>query len=122
MKKFVKRLLKWTGITLGVVIIALILIPVFFKDQLKDLVVREVNKTLNAELSLGDFDLTFLSTFPNMTVVLDETKLTGTATFDKVTLADVDSYIWGNPASHAMLSGTEKQLVEGMPETVFAGE
>lgn len=89
MKKVIKKFLKWTGILLLLIIIALILIPIFFKDQIKELVVDEVNKTLNAELSLGDFDLTFISTFPNMTAVLSETKLQGVDQFKDVTLADI---------------------------------
>lgn len=89
MKKFVKKFLKWTGITLLLLIIAIILIPILFKDQIKELVVDEVNKTLNAELSLGDFDLTFLSSFPNVTAVLYDTKLQGIDDFKDVTLADV---------------------------------
>lgn len=89
MKKVIKKILKWTGITLVLVIIALILIPIFFKDQIKDLVINEVNKTLTAKLSLRDFDLTFISTFPNMTAVLYDTKLQGTDKFKDVTLAEI---------------------------------
>ena len=89
MKKIIKKLLKWTGITLLLLIIALILIPIFFKDELKQLVIDEVNKSLTAELSLDDFDLTFFSTFPNMTIALHDAKLTGLNEFKGVKLADI---------------------------------
>lgn len=89
MKKFIKKFFKWTGITLLVLIILLILVPILFKDQIKEMVIKEVNKSLTAELSLGDFDLTFLSTFPNMTVELTDAKLTGLKEFKGVTLADL---------------------------------
>jgi len=88
-KKILKKFLKWTGISLILIIIALILIPIFFKDQLKDIVIAEVNKSLNAELSLDDFDLTFISTFPRMTVVLNGAKLQGKDDFKDVTLMDI---------------------------------
>jgi hypothetical protein len=88
-KKILKKFLKWTGITLLLIIIALILIPIFFKDQLKEVVIAEVNKSLNAKLSLEDFDLTFISTFPNMTVVLNGAKLQGVKDFKDVTLVDI---------------------------------
>lgn len=87
--KLLKKVLKWSGITLLLVIIALILVPIFFKDEIKEMVIVEVNKTLNAELSLGDFDLTFISTFPNMTVELIDTKLEGINEFKGVTLASI---------------------------------
>ena len=64
-KSWLRRILKWTGIGLLLVLIALILIPVLFKDQLKELVITEINKELNAELSLGDFDLTFIRGVPD---------------------------------------------------------
>jgi uncharacterized protein involved in outer membrane biogenesis len=63
-KSLFKRILKWTGISFLLLLIALILIPIFFKDQLKQMVIDEVNKNLNAKLTIGDFDLTFISTFP----------------------------------------------------------
>lgn len=88
-KKILKKFLKWTGISLIFIIIALILVPIFFKDQLKDMVITEVNKSLNAKLSLKDFDLTFISTFPRMTVVLNEAKLEGVKDFKGVTLMDI---------------------------------
>ena len=92
-KSLLRRILKWTGITFLMLIIALILIPIFFKDQIKDLVIEEVNKNLNAELSLGDFDLTFLSTFPNMTVELNDTKLKGINEFKDVELMNVKQFV-----------------------------
>lgn len=88
-KSLVRRILKWSGITFLLLLVAIILIPIFFKDKLKDLVIKEVNKTLNAELELDDFDLTFLSTFPNLSVQLHGTRLKGVNEFAGVTLADI---------------------------------
>lgn len=87
--KIPMKLLKWTGILVFLVIIALIAIPYFFKDELKELVIDEVNKTLNAELALDDFDLTFFSTFPNMTIELIGVKLQGVDKFQNITLAEM---------------------------------
>lgn len=86
MKKRLKKILKWTGITFLVLLVALILIPIIFKNQIKEMVVDEVNKNLNAELTVGDFDLTFISTFPNMTIALHDTKLVGKDQFKGVEL------------------------------------
>ena len=89
MKKRLKKILKWTGISLFTLIVLLILIPIIFKDQIKEMVVDEVNKNLNAELHVGDFELTFFSTFPNMTVQLHDTKLTGKKEFKGVELVSM---------------------------------
>src|SRR5690606_32908959 len=88
-KSVLSKILKWTGVTFVLLLIAIILIPIFFKDKLKDMVIDEVNKTLNAKLELDDFDLTLLSTFPNLSVQLHGTRLKGLNEFEGVTLADV---------------------------------
>lgn len=91
-KSLMKKILKWSGIGFLALLIILILVPVLFKNQIKDLVIEEVNKSLNAELTMGDFDLTFLSTFPNMTVELNDTKLTGMGKFKGVELANIKQF------------------------------
>ncbi len=91
-KSLLKRILKWTGISFLLLLIILILVPIFFKDQIKELVIEEVNKSLNAKLSMGEFDLTFISTFPNMTVELNDTKLEGINEFKGVELVNVKQF------------------------------
>ncbi|MFN5845200.1 MAG: AsmA-like C-terminal region-containing protein, partial [Flavobacteriia bacterium] len=91
-KSPLKRILKWTGITLLFLLIILISIPFLFKDEIKKLVIDEVNKSLNAKLEMGEFDLTFVSTFPNMTIELNDTKLTGTGKFNGVELAYIKQF------------------------------
>jgi hypothetical protein len=88
-KSFIRRLFKWTGITLLFLIIAIILIPILFKDQIKELVLKEVSKSLKADVTIKDFDLTFLSTFPNVTIQLYDTKVTGRTEFKGVELANI---------------------------------
>ncbi|MDF3029355.1 MAG: AsmA family protein [Fluviicola sp.] len=88
-KSFIRRLFKWTGLTLLFLLIAIILVPIIFKDQIKEMVLKEVSKTLKADVTIKDFDLTFLSTFPNVTIQLYDTKVTGRTEFKGVELASV---------------------------------
>ncbi|WP_430405839.1 AsmA-like C-terminal region-containing protein [Fluviicola sp.] len=88
-KSFIRRLFKWTGLTLLFLLIAIILIPIIFKDEIKELVLKEVSKSLKADVTIKDFDLTFLSTFPNVTIQLYDTKVTGRTEFKGVELASV---------------------------------
>ncbi|MGJ8661272.1 MAG: AsmA family protein, partial [Bacteroidota bacterium] len=85
-KSWLKKILIGTGITFGLLVAAMILIPFFFKDKIKDLVIDEANKSLTATVELGDFDLTWFSTFPNLTVQLKDTKITGKDEFAGVEL------------------------------------
>ncbi len=91
-KSLFRRILKWTGIMLLLLIIALILIPILFKDQIKEMVLKEASKQLLADLSLEDFDLTFFSTFPNLSIKLYNTKLTGRDEFEGVELVNVKEF------------------------------
>lgn len=88
-KSFIRRLFKWTGLTLLFLLIAIILIPIIFKDQIKEMVLKEVSKSLKADVTIKDFDLTFLSTFPNVTIQLYDTKVTGRTEFKGVELASI---------------------------------
>lgn len=92
-KSLLRRILKWTGFTFLFLLIILIITPILFKDQIKELVIKEVNKSLNAKLSLGDFDLTFLSTFPNMTIELNDAKLVGMDKFKGVELVNIKQFV-----------------------------
>ncbi|MFA7273472.1 MAG: AsmA-like C-terminal region-containing protein [Crocinitomicaceae bacterium] len=85
-KSWLKKIFIGSGITLLIVIGAMIAIPFFFKDKLKDMVIDEANKSLTATVSLGDFDLTWFSTFPNLTVQLIDTKIVGKGAFEGVEL------------------------------------
>jgi hypothetical protein len=110
-KSLLRRILKWTGISFVILIIGLILIPVFFKDQIKQLVLDEVNKTLNAKLSIGEFDLTFISTFPNMTIELNDTKLEGVNQFKGVELANIKQFT-ANVRFWSVISGDQVEIDE----------
>lgn len=88
-KSFLRKLLKWSGISFLFLLILIILVPVLFKNEIKDMVLKEVSKSLKAEVTIEDFDLTFLSTFPNVTIQLFDTKVTGRTEYQGVELASI---------------------------------
>src|ERR1700749_4515670 len=82
-----KKILKITGITLLVLIIALIALPFLFKDKLVKLAKDEANKNLNAKVDFGNFDLSVISSFPDFRFSIDNVSVIGVGEFDKDTLA-----------------------------------
>jgi hypothetical protein len=88
-KSWFRRILKWTGYTILFLIAAIIIIPIVFKDEIKELVLDEVNTMLKADVEIKDFDLTFLSTFPNVTIQLYDVSVTGRTEFKGVKLAEI---------------------------------
>lgn len=91
-KSVLSKILKWTGISFLIVLILLIVLPFVFKDKIKELAIAEANKMLKADLALGDIDLTFISTFPNMTFVVEDISLTGRDDFENVKLLDIGKF------------------------------
>jgi hypothetical protein len=108
-KSIVRRILKWSGIGFLIALIGLILVPIFFKDEIKNMVIDEVNNSLNAKLSMGDFDLTFISSFPNMTIELNDTKLVGVGKFKDVELANIKQFV-ANVGFWSVVSGDQVEI------------
>ena len=82
-----KKILKITGITLLLLIVALIALPFLFKDKLVKLAKDEANKNLNAKVDFGNFDLSIISSFPDFRFSIDNVSIVGVGEFDKDTLA-----------------------------------
>ncbi|MBK7816435.1 MAG: hypothetical protein IPJ60_02105 [Sphingobacteriaceae bacterium] len=61
------------GITVGVVLLAAVLVPILFEDQIKGLFIKELNKSLATEVTLSEDDihLSLLKNFPDATVVFN---------------------------------------------------
>ena len=66
MNRFLKIFLKSLGIFLGVVILAMILIPLLFKSQILNKTKDEINKNVNAKVEFTDLSLSLFRHFPNM--------------------------------------------------------
>ncbi len=90
-KLILKKTLKITGISLGVLLVAMIAAPFLFKDQIKKAVVHAADKKLNAKLKVNDFSLNFFSNFPNATLSLNDAALSGVGDFAKDTLLKAKS-------------------------------
>jgi uncharacterized protein involved in outer membrane biogenesis len=88
-KSLIKRIFKYLGIFVVLIIAALILVPILFKDELKQLALDEANKMLKATVEVDDFDLTFISTFPDMTISFDGVRITGQDDFEGIKLVDL---------------------------------
>lgn len=86
-KSLFKRILKWTGITFLLLLILVIAAPFLFKDKLVQLVKKEANKSLNAKVDFGDFDLTLFSSFPDFRFKIQNVSVINVEPFNGDTLA-----------------------------------
>lgn len=86
-KSIFRRILKWTGITFLLLILAIIILPFIFKDKIIQLVKDEANKSLNAKVDFGEFDIALFSSFPDFRFKIDNVSVIGIGEFEKDTLA-----------------------------------
>ncbi len=90
-KSLVKRIAKWTGISLVVVLALLIILPLVFQKKIFQMVLNEANKNLLADVKIEDYELTFVSSFPNLILELKEVKISGREEFEGIDLIDASS-------------------------------
>ncbi|HET6415775.1 MAG TPA: hypothetical protein VFG22_05730, partial [Polyangiales bacterium] len=64
MKKPVKVTLIATASLLAALLVALILVPVLFKDRIIERLRVELNERIDATVTFSDIDVSLLSTFP----------------------------------------------------------
>jgi hypothetical protein len=108
-KSLVKRIFKWTGITILVLLILIIVAPFIFKDKIVALVKDEANKNLNAKVDFGDFDLTLISSFPDFKFVINEVSVIGINEFEGDTLAFIGQ-LSTNINLKSVISGDKYQV------------
>ncbi|MBX2973250.1 MAG: AsmA family protein [Flavobacteriales bacterium] len=89
MAKWTKRILLTLGILIVLLLGAAILIPILFKDRIEAAVKAEVNKNINAVVDWGDWDITILKSFPNLTVEVENVKVANVAPFEGIELARI---------------------------------
>jgi hypothetical protein len=88
-KSLLGRILKWSGITLVLLLIVAIALPFLFKDKIIEIAKNEINKNVNAKVSFGEFDLSLLSSFPDFRFSINDVKVVGIKEFEKDTLANI---------------------------------
>jgi len=86
-----KKVLKWTGITLLVLIVSIIAAPFVFKGKIVQKIKDEANNNLNAKVDFGDFDLTLISSFPRFTLTIDNVSVANINEFEGDTLFSAKS-------------------------------
>ena len=72
MNRTVKKTMKIAGITLGVILLLLLILPFAFQGKLAKLVKEEGNKMLNAQFDFRTLNISLLRNFPSASVSLED--------------------------------------------------
>jgi hypothetical protein len=86
MKKFIKILLS----ILFVLIVTIIAVPYFLKDDIEKFIKDEINNSVNAKIDYDDVSLSLLTDFPNLHLKIKNISIDGVQEFKNVRLAQID--------------------------------
>ena len=89
MAKWTKRILLTLVVLVVLILAAAILIPILFKDKIEAAVKKEVNNSINAVVDWGEWDITILKSFPDLTVEIENVKVSNVAPFEGIDLARI---------------------------------
>lgn len=78
------------GILLGLPLVALAVVPVFFRERIVARIKSEVNQSVNARINWRSSGLSIFGDFPNLTLELNGLSVSGVGRFAKDTLASVN--------------------------------
>ena len=104
-----KKFLKISGITLIVLLAAIISLPFIFKDKIVTKIKEEANKNLNAKLDFGDFDLSLIRSFPDFKFTIKNLSIVGMNEFAGDTLI-VSDEIMLNINLMSVINGSQYKI------------
>ncbi|APZ46896.1 hypothetical protein BW723_11645 [Polaribacter reichenbachii] len=90
-KSLEKRILKWSLITLLVLIIGLFSIPFLFKDKIVEMVSNTINNNINATVTFKETDLSLFRNFPLASINVNDIVVANKAEFKGDTLFKAES-------------------------------
>ena len=81
-----KKLFKFIAIFIVILLVILISVPFIFKGKIVAMVKEETNKSINAKVDFGDFDLSLIRNFPNFSLRVNNLSVINIAPFEGDTL------------------------------------
>ena len=86
MKRIVVKSFKIFGITTGLILLLMFLLPILFPGKIELEIKKFANQKLKGELAFKEANLSFFNHFPSLTLSLEEFSLKGSEPFKKDTL------------------------------------
>ena len=105
--KVIKNIFKILGFLLLLFLVAAIVIPIFYKDKIVEVLKEETNKSLNAKVNFDDVELSLLRNFPSLSLNIDNLTVDGVNEFAGTRLFEAPAAeleldfwkVWGNQTS-----------------------
>jgi len=89
-KMKMKKIIKILFSLLFVLIVTVVAVPYFFKDDIEKFIKEEINDSVNAKIGYDNVSLSLLSDFPNLHVKINNITVDGVQEFENIRLAHID--------------------------------
>lgn len=106
-----KKALKISGIGILIIIALLIAIPFAFQGQIKDMIKVFINKNLNAKVAFSDVSLSFIKSFPEAHVAVNDLVITNFEPFKDETFASIKAIAFTMSMTELFKKPTEGPIV-----------
>jgi len=87
-----KRLIKIIAIIVAILFLIVLIVPFLFKGKIMNYTQQQINKNLNAKVSIENISLSFIKNFPNACIGLKKLCVIGVDSFEKDTLIYIDKF------------------------------
>lgn len=87
-----KRLFKVIGLILLLTVGAMIILPIVFKDEIVVQINKVINENVDAEVEIGDFNLSLFRSFPNFNFQIENVTVDGKDAFKGIRLVDIGEF------------------------------
>lgn len=105
------KLLKWSLLIIGILLICLFSIPSIFSDTISNAIKKGINANLKTELQFENSSISFFKHFPSLTFSFEEVNLASPEPFEKETLVTAQELGFGINVFKLIFS--DKVVVEG---------
>ncbi len=87
-----KRFLQILTLLIVLILAAIIILPIAFKDEIIAKVEEEINNNLEATVNFGDINLSLFRSFPDFSLSIEKFTVDGKGTFEGVRLAEIGDF------------------------------
>ncbi|HMZ46256.1 MAG TPA: AsmA-like C-terminal region-containing protein [Chitinophagaceae bacterium] len=95
MKNKLGKIFKYSGISIGSILVLMFLLPYLFPGFVSDKIKKWANKSIESELNFSKARLSFFNHFPSLTLTLYDVNLKGSAPFKNDTLITANEIALG---------------------------
>lgn len=85
------NIIKWTTVTIGAIILALITLSYVMRNKVADILLSSVNKSISTKIEIGHYSLSLIRKFPRAAIELRNVTVLSSSTYDRSQFGKINS-------------------------------